>query len=194
MNKTASPPSLEELVGQWHAAVWWSGIRPVLRRMLEADLTLAELIVLHALKHQALTIAQVAETLYITPSAASRAADRLVRDGLIARHENPADRRQKLLTLAAAGAALLSDVDELRARRIKRLMASLSARERSAFEASLTRVLEAFDATALDEDLDACPPRGPRRESRYDARVDSATTPPTRSDSIAAAHGRRGSP
>lgn len=162
--------------------------------MLEADLTLAELIVLHALKQQALTIAQVAETLYITPSAASRAADRLVRDDLIARNENPADRRQKQLTLAPAGAALLSDVDELRARRIHRLVATLSARERAAFEASLTRVLEAFDATALDEDLDACPPRGARREARADARADSAAAPSTLSDSTAAAHGRSGSP
>lgn len=157
--------------------------------MLEADLTLAELIVLHALKHQALTIAQVAETLYITPSAASRAADRLVRDGLIARHENPADRRQKQLTLAPAGTALLSDVEELRAQRIKRLMSTLSARERAAFEASLTRVLEAFDATALDEDLDACPPRGTRRDSRQEVRAGGAVSPPQPREATTASRG-----
>lgn len=165
-----------------------------MRRMLEVDLTLAELIVLHALKRRALTIAQVAETLYITPSAASRAADRLVHDGLIARHENPADRRQKLLTLAPGGATLLHDVEELRARRIKRLMSTLSARERAAFEASLTRVLEAFDATAVDDDFDACPPRWARRDARQDGPAGGAVPPTEKPIATVAALGRPSSP
>lgn len=166
MNDSTTRPGLEELVAEWHGAVWWSGVRPVLRRMLEADLTLAELIVLHAVKHRALTIAQVADMLYITPSAASRATDRLVTSRLITRRENPADRRQKLLTLAPLGAGLLGEVEELRAERIKRVMSTLSESERGAFEASLKRVLRAFDHTALEDEPRACSSRHARRECR----------------------------
>lgn len=150
---------------RWHAAVWWSGIRPVLRRMLEADLTLAELIVLHAVNRESLTIAQVAETLYVTHSAASRAADRLVQAGLITRRENPADRRQKLLALAPLGAALLDEVEELRAQRIKRVVSTLAETERDALESSLTRVLQAFDAATLEEEASRCGPRLARAEA-----------------------------
>lgn len=151
---------LEALIPRWNGTVWWSGIRPVLRRMLEVDLTLAELILLHGLQHHPLTIAEVANTLYITHSAASRAADRLVRDGLVKREENPADRRQKRLTLTDAGAALLDEMEALRAQRLTAVLASLSDDERERLRRLLARTLQAFLSSAEDDECPAPVKRG----------------------------------
>jgi hypothetical protein len=33
--------SLDAILVQWQRAIWWSGVRPLLRRMIEANLTMA---------------------------------------------------------------------------------------------------------------------------------------------------------
>lgn len=102
----AEPP-LDAILVQWQRAIWWSGVRPMLRRMIAANLTMAEALVLRSLRLKPLTVAGAAEHLMLSHSAASRAIDRLVRDGYIVREENPHDRRQKRLTLAPQGTALV---------------------------------------------------------------------------------------
>jgi DNA-binding MarR family transcriptional regulator len=62
-----------------------------------------------------LTIADLGEMLGRSPSAASRIATGLEQRGLLARTEEVADRRQRLLTLTPAGLALLALFDRARA-------------------------------------------------------------------------------
>ncbi len=159
--KLPSELSLEELIPRWNRAVWFSGIRPLLRRMLEADRSLAEMILLHALQHQPLTIAEVGDMLCLSHSAASRAADRLVRDGLVSRQENPSDRRQKHLTLTSEGDALLGEVTELRSRRLRDVVATLSEGEREQFRSLLVRLVTAAEASdEFAPEGDWCPAHG----------------------------------
>ncbi|HEX5501321.1 MAG TPA: MarR family transcriptional regulator [Thermomicrobiales bacterium] len=164
----------EDLVPRWMGAIWWSGIRPALRRMLEADLTLAELVALHALAHHPLTIAELAEMLYLSHSAASRAADRLVRDGLVSRQEDPADRRQKRLTLTAEGETLLGEMQRLRAGRVQEAFARLDGGEREQLRALVVRLMTTMqdlgDEEPADESWSACP-RGRRHESLHHLRA-----------------------
>lgn len=136
--------SLEELLPRWNKLFWWSAVRPVFRKMLDADLTLAESVVLRSLQHGPLSVSDAAETLCVTPSAASRAVDRLVRDGLIARQENPDDRRQKQLTLTPAGAALLGEMESVTVERMRLIMAVLSRDEQEQFRALLIRLIAAY--------------------------------------------------
>lgn len=147
---------LDELLRCWHGSVWRAGIRPLLKRMQQDDLTMGELIVLHTLQHYQLTIAEVAETTFISQSAASRAVDRLVRVGWVRREENPDDRRQKRLTLTAEGAALVSEMEALRAERMARIFTVLDEDEREQLRRLLARLVRAFDET-IDEfrDLDS---------------------------------------
>jgi DNA-binding MarR family transcriptional regulator len=56
----------------------------------------------------------LAGELGVSPSAATRLADRLVLAGLVRRETAPADRREVLLRLTAEGAAVLDRYDELR--------------------------------------------------------------------------------
>ena len=138
--------TLEELIPYWNHLVWWTSIRPVLRRMLEADLTLAEVVTLRGLGRRPLTIAEVAESLGLSHSAASRAVDRLVRDGLVHRREDPEDRRRKHLTLTPAGAALIGEMEALLAERMGRFIALLGADEQEQFRHLFARLVAAYTA------------------------------------------------
>lgn len=132
---------LAETLTQWNRLFWWAGVRPMMQRMVEADLTLAESIVLRSLRRGPLTVAQAGACLMLSHSAASRAVDRLVRDGYLAREENPDDRRQKRLTLAPRGEALLGEMEGIMVERLAEMIDVLDADESAQFRSLLTRIL-----------------------------------------------------
>jgi DNA-binding MarR family transcriptional regulator len=141
-----TPPAFEtltlsELFPHWSNLLWLQGMRPMLQNMIQLDLKMSEGVVLRQLQYQSLTIAEVAAYLSITHSAASRAVDRLVRDGFISRMENPADRRQKLLTLTAQGSALIRDLESKFAAGVEFLAASLSPQEQEQFRLLIARMI-----------------------------------------------------
>lgn len=133
--------ALPELLTRWNRMFWWSGVRPMLQRMVEADLTTAESIVLRTLRHGPLTVAAAGQCLRLSHSAASRAVDRLVRDGYVRREENPDDRRQKLLTLAPLGADLVGEMEGIAADGLHQLILGLADEDREALRGLLARML-----------------------------------------------------
>ncbi|MFN8516894.1 MAG: MarR family transcriptional regulator [Thermomicrobiales bacterium] len=151
---------LPELIRRWSRLVWAISVRPMYRRMLEHDLTLAELVVLKQLQRGGLTVAAAADCLHLSPSAASRAVDRLVRDGLIRREENPDDRRQKLITMTPAGRELLGDMDVVFADRQRQIIAALDDEEQEQFRALIARMLAASGAASEELGCPGGPPWG----------------------------------
>jgi DNA-binding MarR family transcriptional regulator len=135
--------TLGELFSRWSDLLWLNGMRPMVQSMLQLDLTMSENIVLRQLQHQSLTIAEVAAYLSITHSAASRAVDRLVHDGFICRVENPADRRQKVLTLTDRGSAFIQDLQSKFTAGIEFLAASLSPEEQEQFRLLIAHMVAA---------------------------------------------------
>lgn len=93
----------------------WVGFLKAQRRVLdqletelraEHDLSLSEyevLLHLHNAPGHRLRMGELATGVLLTPSGLTRLADRMVRDGLIARESCPEDRRVSYLTLTAAG-------------------------------------------------------------------------------------------
>ena len=77
-----------------------------------------------------MTPSQIAERLGVTRPTMTGLVDGLVRDGLIAYHADPADRRRKAIALTAAGEALLDVVVPDVFARMVDLTAPLSADER----------------------------------------------------------------
>ena len=132
---------LELLLEVWIKQVLWSGIQPTFHEMVHANLTFAEMIVLRMLQHDSLSVADVAECMSITQSAASRAVDRLVHDGYVERQENPTDRRQKLLTLAPLGESLMNSIEAKVAHQAQPIVDALSAAERQQFGALLAKMI-----------------------------------------------------
>lgn len=133
--------SLAETLTHWNRMFWWAGVRPMMQRMVEADLTLAESIVLRSLRRGPLTVAQAGACLMLSHSAASRAVDRLVRDGYLAREENPDDRRQKLLTLAPRGETLLGEMESIMVGRLEGMVGVLDDEELAQFRGLLSQIL-----------------------------------------------------
>lgn len=87
-----------------------------------------------------LSNADVARTLDIHISNASRLCDRLVQAGLLNRRDSPTDRRQVELTLTASGRALVAAVTEHRRTAFTHILAAMSPSE----QAELARALTGF--------------------------------------------------
>ena len=149
---------LSEVIRRWSRLIWATSVRPMYRRLLEHDLTLAELVVLRQMQLGRLTVAAAAACLSLSPSAASRAVERLVRDGLIRREENPEDRRQKLITMTQTGRELLGEMEAVFAERQGQIVAALNGEEQEQFRALLARMLAAHHASV---ELEDCPRGSP---------------------------------
>lgn len=114
-------------------------------RMLELNLTMSEQVALRRLRNTTMTVNEMAEALAITPSAASRAVDRLVRDGLVVRTECSEDRRQRILSLSEQGSALMDQIDEDAVGGIERVLGLLSDAEQVQFRDLLSKMLVAYE-------------------------------------------------
>ena len=145
--------ALPELIRQWSRLVWATRVRPMYRRLLEHDLSLAELVVLRQVQRGGLTVAAAADCLHLSPSAASRAIDGLVRDGLLRREENPDDRRQKLITMTPEGQHLIGEMEAIFAERQRQSVAVLDEEEQEVFGRLLARMVAAHRA---DGEAEGC--------------------------------------
>jgi DNA-binding MarR family transcriptional regulator len=83
------------------------------------------------------TVAALADELGVSAPTASRMCDRLVRDGLITRSEDPGDRRRVSLVLTKLGSSLLEDVTAARRVEIAHVLAALSERTQRSMIAGL---------------------------------------------------------
>jgi DNA-binding MarR family transcriptional regulator len=135
--------TLRELIPHWANMLWLLGMRPMLQNLRDVSLTLSDNIILRQLRRRSMTITEVATELSLTHSAASRTVDRLVRDGWVRRVENPADRRQKVLTLTAEGVALMQDIEGKLTAGIEFLAARLSPEEQEQFRRLIARMVAA---------------------------------------------------
>lgn len=134
---------LAALFRRWSRMLWRIGFRPALDRMLDLELTAAESMTLRSLQRGPLTVAQVANVMHLSHSAASRAVDRLVGDGFIQRAENSQDRRRKHLTLAEKGRTLLDEWDTAFANGLTVLVDALDPAEQEQWKQLLRRMVEA---------------------------------------------------
>jgi DNA-binding MarR family transcriptional regulator len=113
------------------------------------DLTLSQLRVLVVLDERGPThLSDVAGTLGVNPSTASRACDRLVGAGLVARRSDPQDGRRISLSLSTTGRRLVRRI--LAAR--QRLLADIVARMDSADRERLMVALRHFNEAAHEDD------------------------------------------
>ncbi|HLZ59357.1 MAG TPA: MarR family transcriptional regulator [Ktedonosporobacter sp.] len=145
--------SLSELFPYWSHVLWQVGMVPMLQHLLQINLTMSESQVVRQLDQRPLTIADVAASLAISQSAASRAVDRLVRDGYVSRTENPVDRRQKQLRLTTSGTALVEDLNHGFTSQLARLVTRLSVEEQEQFRRLVAHMVAAYPDETADAPL-----------------------------------------
>jgi DNA-binding MarR family transcriptional regulator len=123
----------------------------VARSLAEADtqLTPPQLRVLMIIATRGpMNLSDLSEVMGVHPSNATRAADRLVNSDLLHRQESPADRRRTVLSLSAAGGALVEAIIGRRRVGFEEVLGRMSERDRRA----LGTALAAFAAAAGEPD------------------------------------------
>lgn len=96
-------------------------------------------------------MSELAARLGVTSSTATGAVDRLVELGLVARHEDPADRRQVVVSATPTAAETLEHFRELNSRRMRELLGRLDERDLAIVE----HAMSILDATVAAETVAA---------------------------------------
>lgn len=104
-----------------------------------------------------LRMSELAARLGVTSSTATGQVDRLVELGLLERHEDPADRRQVMVTATPFAEEALERFRELNSRRMLELLSRLDATDLASVEHAL-RILDSAVAADPDPALDLRPP------------------------------------
>jgi len=118
-----------------------------------------QLSVLTYLRHQSLTMRELAKQLGVGESAATAVVDRLVRQALVVRCDDPNDRRVVRLTLNASGESVVAEMHATICRKTSSLLDVLSDEQL----AQLVAIIETLAAATAIE------PRAGAKTPRHDA-------------------------
>lgn len=106
-------------------------------------------------RYGGLNLQKLADHLGVNASTAMRMIDRLIAAGFVNRAENPASRREVVLTLTDEGKRTVGEVMSLRREEIRQIVTAMQSQRR----ADLVRVLESF-TTAAGETRESRVPGG----------------------------------
>lgn len=103
------------------------------------DLTFSQMRMLWVLDHGGsdLAVSELAETVSLSLPAAGRAVDAMVRQGLLSRREDDADRRIKRIGLTMSGRDVLEQISRARGQSADRFVEALTDEERTALAGAL---------------------------------------------------------
>lgn len=133
-----------ELLGTLNAELGARSMGAVLQLLQEVGLSLPRLVALMRLKyHGPATISELSEHLNLALGTTSQAIDQLVQGGLVERREDAQDRRQKLVSLTPAGAAIVERVRQIRLDEAARHLAELPPELLARLTTALGEVLDA---------------------------------------------------
>jgi DNA-binding MarR family transcriptional regulator len=123
----------------------------LVHRELREDLhavTGHQLSVLTYLRGQSVTMRELAKELDVGESAATAVVDRLVRQGLVARRDDPTDRRVVRLALSDTGESLVTKLHATACRKTANLLVSLSDDQLAQLVATMEMLEAAANANA----------------------------------------------
>src|SRR5918998_482899 len=125
-----NPRQLSDRIARGRA-LWRDLVIGFAAQLPELRLGFTQLAALYAAAGTAtLTVADLAEQIGRSPSATSRIVSSLQARGLLARHEEVADRRQRVVAMTPEGTALLAQIDRARADQFLAVVRPLPPEER----------------------------------------------------------------
>src|SRR5262245_25396805 len=119
MKRYPLPPAdhtehMTRLVDEFMSHVHRLSTGEALRVTTDAGITLAQMVALYCLTYEGShSVGTLGDRLHLSPSATSHLVERLVQLGFVDRIEDPADRRQKRLTITQAGKELIDELSKL---------------------------------------------------------------------------------
>lgn len=124
-------------------------------RSMAATSEVTDLLHLRALvvlwSRPSLSLGELADSVGIHLTRASRLCDRLVTHGLVDRADDPVNRRQLVLDLTPAGREVVEKVMDERAEEIRPILARMSASGRASLVSSLAEFARAADGLAAQD-------------------------------------------
>ncbi|GIW32538.1 MAG: hypothetical protein KatS3mg071_2712 [Meiothermus sp.] len=110
-------------------------------------LTVSELNTIYELnENSSLNVTEIAQRVGLSKAAASQMIERLVRQGLLERSENPVNRREKRIRLTPAAQAVKRQVDEAILERMAAALATVPEAKIEQLSRALQEVLEELEA------------------------------------------------
>ena len=109
----------------------------------DVGITMAQAKVLHVLAGGSIHMTELVARLRVTPSTTSGLVDKLVDQGLAARADDPADRRQVIVSATAAGLELMERFRELNSRQLRALLETIPDAELETVERAMGILREA---------------------------------------------------
>jgi DNA-binding MarR family transcriptional regulator len=111
--------------------------------LVDLDISLSQARTMFVLAHigEPVPISEIARRLGMSPAAAGRNVDQLVRLGVIERNESPDDRRVKLVSLSPSGLAMADQHIEHKRQAIRAVAERLPAADRDRLTAALRPIL-----------------------------------------------------
>ncbi|WP_051425998.1 MarR family winged helix-turn-helix transcriptional regulator [Jiangella gansuensis] len=124
-----------------------------LNSMVELDLSISQLRCLVVLARHAepIPINEIADAVDLTLATAGRNVDRLVTHGLVARREDPSDRRIRRVSLSDRGRDVIADVDAARRSALLAFARSLNPSDRERLHAALGPIVSTATPSHLEE-------------------------------------------
>lgn len=143
--------SFTAVLHEWAQVFMHRSLRDFKRSMNEWGLSASQVSALMRLYHQgACGVSDIGSHLGVTNAASSQLVERLAQQGLIARSENPADRRAKQIVLTEKGRALIEAGIEARRRWMERLTCNLTPEQQEIIITALRMLTQA--ARELEEE------------------------------------------
>lgn len=140
-----------------------TGAGESMARMQETGVSFAQMIVLYTLHARgAVTVSAIAERTKLSLPTASQMIERMVRDGLVSRAENPDDRRSRLVRITPRGEQLLASLHDDRHRELAATLGLLPEPVAARFGEILAEVATELEH-AMAEKLRGEAPRAERR-------------------------------
>lgn len=109
----------------------------------DVGITMAQAKALHVLAAGPIHMSELVARLRVTPSTTSGLVEKLVDQGLAARADDPADRRQVIVSVTPAGLELMERFRELNSRQLRALLQTLPTPDLDVVERSLTILRDA---------------------------------------------------
>jgi len=145
------PPPLAEALHEWMHMLMRRSMHNFMLFAKEKNLSMAQINALFRLHHKgACGVSDLGDELGVTSAAASQLLERLVQQGLVARSEDPLDRRNKRIVLTEAGERIIQESIQARQKWLPSLAELLTPAEQEQVEASLRLLIER--AALLEED------------------------------------------
>ena len=144
-------PEMGALISSLMKHVYRRSAGETLAILHEAGLTLPQLVCLNILDECGVrTVSAIAQALRLSPAATSHLVDRLVSQGLAGRIEDPVDRRQKRVTITAAGRRLVGRVERERTREMTESVSGMSSEVVRQFSRVLVKVIAELSSLPKD--------------------------------------------